>query len=83
MGVDPSFDGPGRPGRPGPPRRPVVARRRRGALLPTILILVVLVILVLIAASFWTDLLWYQSVGYTRVFTTSWSPRSCCSSSAA
>ena len=24
----------------------------------------------LIGANFWTDLLWYQSVGYTRVFTT-------------
>ena len=48
----------------------MIARRRRGALLPTIVILVVLIVLVLIAAQFWTDLLWYQSVGYTRVFTT-------------
>jgi uncharacterized protein len=47
-----------------------MVRRRRGALLPTILILVAIVILVVIGANFWTDLLWYESVGYRRVFTT-------------
>jgi uncharacterized protein len=67
VGVDPTFEG---TGRPGPPRRPVIARRRRGALLPTLVILAVIVAVILIGAQFWTDLLWYQSVGYTRVFTT-------------
>src|SRR5690242_10986221 len=70
VGVDPSFEGAGRPGRPGPPGRPVMVRRRRGALLPTILILVALIVLVVIGANFWTDLLWYDSVGYRKVFTT-------------
>ena len=71
MGVDPSsFEGSNGPGRPGGPSRPVIARRRRGALLPTLAILAALVILLLIGANFWTDLLWYQSVGYTKVFTT-------------
>jgi uncharacterized membrane protein (UPF0182 family) len=47
-----------------------MVRRRRGALLPTILILVALVILVIIGANFWTDLLWYDSVGFRSVFMT-------------
>ena len=67
--ADPSFEG--RPqddrDRPG---RPVMARRRRGALLPTLAILVAVIILVLIGANFWTDLLWYESVGFRKVFTT-------------
>jgi uncharacterized membrane protein (UPF0182 family) len=54
----------------GAPRRPVVSSRRRGrALLPTLLILGALLIAFSIFTGFYTDLLWYQSVGYTKVFT--------------
>ena len=52
------------------PGRPVLAPRRRGALLPTLLVLGVLVVLVVIATRVWVDLLWFQSVGFARVFTT-------------
>jgi uncharacterized protein len=46
-------------------------RRRRGrALLPTLLIVGGLIIAFSIFVSFYTDLLWYQSVDYTKVFTT-------------
>ena len=55
--------------RPGP-GRPVLAPRRRGALLPTLLVLGVLVVLVVIATRIWVDLLWFQSVGFAGVFTT-------------
>ncbi|MGO4340563.1 UPF0182 family membrane protein [Pedococcus sp. 2YAF34] len=70
---------PGEGGRPaGPPRggaggrRPPTLsfRRRRGPLLPTILILVVLGFIVSIASSLWTEVLWFDSVGYESVFTT-------------
>ena len=49
---------------------PVLQRRRRGALLPTLLVLGALVILVGIATRFWVDLLWFQSLGFSSVFTT-------------
>jgi len=48
----------------------VLAPRRRGALLPTLLVLGVLVVLVVIATRIWVDLLWFQSVGFAGVFTT-------------
>jgi uncharacterized membrane protein (UPF0182 family) len=48
-----------------------MTRRRRGrALLPTLLIVGGLIIAFSIFVSFYTDLLWYQSVDYTKVFTT-------------
>src|SRR5690348_10792263 len=50
------------------PRRPVVQRRRRGALLPTVVVLVVLLILGLILSQLWTDALWYSQLGYLQVF---------------
>src|SRR4051794_20185812 len=54
----------------GAPRRPVMGSRRRGrALLPTLLILGVLLIGFSIFTGFYTDWLWYQSVDYTKVFT--------------
>ena len=52
------------------PGRPVLAPRRRGALLPTLMVLGVLVVLVVIATRVWVDLLWFQSVGFSGVFTT-------------
>jgi uncharacterized membrane protein (UPF0182 family) len=50
--------------------RPVVQRRRRGALAPTLAILGVIVVLALLLSSIWTNVLWYRSVGYTGVYTT-------------
>ena len=50
--------------------RPVLATRKRGPLLPTIIALVVLGVLSIIAARLWVDVLWYQATGYTNVFTT-------------
>src|SRR5262245_43010291 len=45
-------------------------RRRARALLPTVIIVGVLLILFGIFTSFYTDLLWFRSVGYTSVFRT-------------
>ena len=45
-------------------------RRRRGPLGPTIAIVVALGIVVSVAASVWTEVLWYDSVGYEEVFRT-------------
>src|SRR6185436_5407095 len=54
----------------GPPRRPVAAPRRRGrTLLPTLVILGGLLIAFSIFTGFYTDLLWFRSVGYSSVFT--------------
>lgn len=50
--------------------RPVVQRRRRGALAPTLAVLGVVVVLALLMSSIWTNVLWYRSVGYTAVYTT-------------
>ncbi len=50
--------------------RPVVRRRRRGALVPTLVVLGVLVVLALILAGVWTDVLWYSQLGYTSVYRT-------------
>jgi uncharacterized membrane protein (UPF0182 family) len=51
-------------------QRPVVQRRRRGALAPTLAILGVLVVGMLILARVWTDVLWYDQLGFLRVFRT-------------
>ena len=61
----------------GPPRRPVAAPRRRGrTLLPTLIVLGVLLIGFSIFTGFYTDLLWYRSLGYTSVFTRTLGARS-------
>lgn len=52
------------------PGRPVMPPRRRGALLPTLGVVGVLVLLLVIATRVWVDLLWFQSVGFSHVFTT-------------
>src|SRR6187402_1026213 len=58
------------PGSPTPPRRPTMPTRRRSrALLPTLVILGVLLIAFSIFTGFYTDLLWFRSVGYQSVFT--------------
>jgi uncharacterized protein len=56
--------------RPRPGGRPVVMPRRRGPLVPAIAVVVVVVLLVGVAARFWTNVLWFRSVGFTTVFTT-------------
>ncbi|RYB92920.1 UPF0182 family protein [Nocardioides oleivorans] len=62
-------DGPQRPGGTGG-QRPAAPSRRPGALVITAIILIVLFMLLSGFASFWTDRLWFKSVGYSEVFTT-------------
>jgi len=65
------------PASAGPPRRPVAAPRRRGrTLLPTIAVIVVLLIGFSIFTGFYTDLLWFRSVGYASVFSRTLAARS-------
>ena len=52
---------------PTPERRPAMARRR--ILLPTLLTLGALLFLLAVFTGVWTDRLWFQSVGYSSVFT--------------
>ena len=62
-------------GAPPPPRRPTrPAGRRRSPLGPTIVILFVLAFVVSWVARFWTDVMWFDSVGYTSVFFTQIAP---------
>ncbi|MDQ1585242.1 MAG: uncharacterized protein QOH80_607, partial [Actinomycetota bacterium] len=58
-------------GAAGPPRRPTpVGRRRRSrALLPTVIIAGVLLLLFSLFTSMYTEFLWFQSVGFSSVFT--------------
>ncbi|HWS57183.1 MAG TPA: UPF0182 family protein, partial [Actinotalea sp.] len=60
-----------------PPARAAADRPagRRGALAPTIIVLAILGILLMIAAQVWTEVLWYQQVGYTEVLVTEWLTR--------
>ncbi len=50
--------------------RPVLQKRRRGALAPTLIALGVLIVVGLIASKLWTEVLWYQQVGYLKVYRT-------------
>jgi uncharacterized membrane protein (UPF0182 family) len=60
---------PPEPGQPG--RRPFsTGRKRPKALIPTLVILVLLIFAFGVFTSFMTDLLWYRSVDYTKVFST-------------
>ena len=58
-------------GATGSPRRPVAApgRRRGRALLPTVIVAGVLLLVFSIFTGIYTDFLWFQSVGYSSVFT--------------
>ena len=47
-----------------------MSRRRRGALAPTLAVLGVLVVAAFLLASVWTDVLWYQQLGYVGVYRT-------------
>ena len=44
--------------------------RRRGPLLPTLLVLALAVIAFLVFADFYTDWLWYKSIGFSNVYST-------------
>jgi uncharacterized membrane protein (UPF0182 family) len=55
-------------GGPGRPTMPQFSLRRRGPLVPTLIILGVIILFITFAAQLWTEVLWYQSVGYTAVF---------------
>jgi len=54
----------------GRPAAPPFRVRRPGPLGPTLAILVALVVLVLLASQLWTEVLWFDSIGFERVFTT-------------
>jgi hypothetical protein len=47
-----------------------VSRRRRGALIPTLVVLGLLVIAVLVLSGVWTDILWYDQLGFASVYRT-------------
>jgi uncharacterized membrane protein (UPF0182 family) len=56
---------------PGQGRRPYqTTTRRPRALVPTLIVLVALLVLFGIFTDFTTDLMWYQSIDYSSVFTT-------------
>jgi uncharacterized membrane protein (UPF0182 family) len=51
--------------------RPVVRRRRRrGALVPTLIALGVLIVVLLVADGIWTDALWFSQLGFLSVYRT-------------
>ena len=54
----------------GRPAAPPFRVRRPGPLGPTLAILVALVVLVVLASQLWTEVLWFDSIGFERVFTT-------------
>ncbi|WNB86137.1 UPF0182 family protein [Cellulomonas sp. ATA003] len=60
---------PRRPAGPPPPRR------RRGPLVPTLVVLAGLAVLLMFLAQIWTEVLWYNQVGYTQVLRTEWFTR--------
>ncbi|WP_306861599.1 UPF0182 family membrane protein [Arthrobacter bambusae] len=54
-----------RPASTSPPGRP---QRRRGALTPTLIIVAVVVVGFIFFANVWTDVLWYQQLGFFEVY---------------
>ncbi|RHA42635.1 UPF0182 family membrane protein [Cellulomonas rhizosphaerae] len=55
--------------------RPAGPRRRRGPLIPTLIVLGAIVVIVLILAQVWTEVLWYQQLGFVEVIRTEWGTR--------
>ncbi len=47
---------------------PQLHLRRSGPLVPTLVILAIIIVLVSVAAQWWTEVLWFDSVGFTKVF---------------
>ncbi|MGI9157410.1 MAG: UPF0182 family protein, partial [Marmoricola sp.] len=64
---EPPRPGPGPAGRPATAPRP--GRRRPSPLLLTAVALIVLFVLLSLFTGIWTEKLWFDSVGYSRVFT--------------
>ncbi|MBT2554392.1 UPF0182 family protein [Arthrobacter sp. ISL-5] len=56
-----------RPASPTPPRR---LQPRRGALTPTLIVVALVVVGFIFFANVWTDVLWYQQLGFFEVFLT-------------
>lgn len=49
--------------------------QRRGALLPTIVVLAVLAAVVMALAQVWTEIQWFEQLGFTQVLITEWGSR--------
>jgi len=47
---------------------PQISLRSRGPLVPTLVVLVLIIVAVTFFAQVWTDVLWFDSVGFTKVF---------------
>jgi len=47
---------------------PRITLRRRGPLAPTLAILAIIIVAVTLVAQLWTEVLWFDSVGFTKVF---------------
>ncbi len=54
--------------RPAPSPR----RRKRGPLIPTLIVVGALIVLLLVLAQAWTEVLWYQQLGYSKVLYVEW-----------
>lgn len=50
--------------------RPVLARRRRSPLLPTLAVLGAVVVVLGVLAEVWTEVLWFRQLGFDQVFRT-------------
>ena len=57
-------------GEPGATRRATAQRPNRNPLVTALVVAGALLLVVATLANFWTEVLWYQSVGYTGVFST-------------
>jgi uncharacterized membrane protein (UPF0182 family) len=55
--------------------RPIVLPRWPRYLIPAAAIIIAVIVVVSVLAGIWTDLLWYRSVGYTTVFSTTYGVR--------
>ncbi|HZK06296.1 MAG TPA: UPF0182 family protein [Actinomycetaceae bacterium] len=63
------------PQSPPPARQMTFQRPQIGPFWMTVIILVILTIVVVAFAGIWTEVLWYNQVGYSEVFWTSWLAR--------
>ena len=54
------------------PPGPRAGGQRRGALIPTIVVLAVLAAIIMALAQVWTEVQWFEQVGFTSVVVTEW-----------
>src|SRR6266851_5824650 len=52
--------------------RPIVLPRWPRYLIPAAIVLIAVIIVVSVVAGVWTDFLWFRSIGYSRVFDTTY-----------